>query len=85
MKKHLLTVFNYYNYFSYSPSFDEIYTFFPRKISKKSLKTLIVECVQDKTIQQLPRNSVNNSFRPLRQPFFNLNVEFEFPKYTLPQ
>ncbi|MBI5122606.1 hypothetical protein HZA75_01985 [Candidatus Roizmanbacteria bacterium] len=38
MEKELASVFKYFAFFGYSPNFDDVYTFFPKKISKKQLK-----------------------------------------------
>ncbi len=38
MEKELASVFQYYAFFEYFPNFDDIYTFFPKKIRKKQLK-----------------------------------------------
>lgn len=35
-------VFQYFSFFNYSPTFDEIYTFLPRKTSKKQLQKVIL-------------------------------------------
>ncbi|MBW7960213.1 hypothetical protein B6D29_00625 [Microgenomates bacterium UTCPR1] len=40
MEKQLASVFDYFAIFDYFPSFEEVYTFFPKKISKKRLKTV---------------------------------------------
>jgi len=42
MERHLKTVLNYFRYFSYAPSFGEIYTFFPQRITKKNLRSLLI-------------------------------------------
>jgi len=41
MRKHLTSVLEYFSFFSYTPSFSEIYTFFPKKITKKDLRALL--------------------------------------------
>jgi len=40
MDKKLASVIKYFAFFGYFPSFDDVYTFFPIKISKKRLKTI---------------------------------------------
>lgn len=82
MRKQLLTVLNYFAYFSYAPSFWELYVFFPTKIDRKRLQIFLDEEVKLKKIVKL---SKNYDFRLSNQPFFGLNFEPEFPKYTLPQ
>lgn len=71
MKKSLLTVLDYFEYFSYTPTFDEIYTFFPQKISKKNLSKLINR-------YSLPTNyHLPTNHYPL--------TTNHSPQYTLPQ
>ncbi|MBI5126909.1 hypothetical protein HZA76_00425 [Candidatus Roizmanbacteria bacterium] len=41
MDKELASVIKYFAFFDYFPEFVDVYTFFPRKISKKQLKNLI--------------------------------------------
>ncbi len=38
MEQNLKKVLKYFSFFAYNPTLDEVYTFFPEKISKKSLK-----------------------------------------------
>lgn len=38
MEKEIAAVAKYFSFFQYSPNFDEIYRFFPKKIAKKRLK-----------------------------------------------
>ncbi len=38
MEKELASVFDYFAFFGYFPDFNDVYTFFPKKISKKKLK-----------------------------------------------
>jgi len=82
MKNHLFTVLTYFGYFSYTPSFDEIYTFFPHKIGKEALQSCIDKEVAAKTIRRI---LINKEFRLFKQSLLNLNFEPEFPRYTLPQ
>lgn len=41
MEKKLTSVLQYFSFFKYQPGFEEIYRFFPVKITKKRLKTLL--------------------------------------------
>lgn len=41
MEKEITSVLKYFSFFQYPPSFEEIYRFFPKKITKKRLKTII--------------------------------------------
>ncbi len=38
MEKELASVFKYFAFFDYVPNFDDVYTFFPKKIKKKQLQ-----------------------------------------------
>jgi len=82
MSKHILTVLNYFAYFLYAPSLDELRTFFPRKISKKNLQIILYKEIRQKKLSELKNN---NRFRLPQQSIFNNNLMSEFPRYTLPQ
>jgi hypothetical protein len=41
MEKEIASVVKYFRFFRYSPKIDEIYTFLPKKISRKRLKTIL--------------------------------------------
>ncbi len=41
MDKELASVIKYFAFFDYFPEFDDVYTFFPTKVSKKQLKILL--------------------------------------------
>ncbi|MFZ2026802.1 MAG: hypothetical protein WAV30_05960 [Microgenomates group bacterium] len=71
MRKHLDSVLDYFAYFSYAPTLQEIYTFFPKKISVQTLKTYLLKEVKNASIVQL---SHNRYFRPS-----------ESDSYTIPQ
>lgn len=43
MEKDLASTLKYFSFFDYSPSFEEIYTFYPSKTSKNALKTAILK------------------------------------------
>ncbi len=82
MRKYLLIVLNYFAYFSYAPSFQELHTFFSKIITKKNLKNLVDEEIKQGNILRLP----NNIFFGLsQQSELNLNLCSELPRYTLPQ
>jgi len=51
--KHLLNTISYFSFFGYPPTFDEIHTFFPVKIAKKGLKTLLERLILEKKVIQL--------------------------------
>lgn len=82
MTKKLSTVFEYFSYFFYAPSFEEIYTFFPTKISQKNLKILLENEIKDKKILRLPNDRLS------RTPQGSFTDNFPAKKqvvYTLPQ
>lgn len=56
MRKHLCTVLDYFAYFSHAPSFQELYTFFPKKISTQTLKAYLHREVSNGFIRKLPHN-----------------------------
>ena len=66
----------------YAPSFNEIYTFFPHKISKKDLKTLLKREVQKNKLLRLPNNKQFSL--PLCPTNYKLPTT-NHAKYTLPQ
>jgi hypothetical protein len=82
MTNHLLTVFQYFAYFSYAPSFEEIYTFFPRKIRKKDLHAVLKLGITRKQILRLPKNAHSRGY----QGFFKHKISTSTnERYTLPQ
>ena len=90
MRKNLLTVLNYFGYFLYTPSCDEIYTFFPQKISKKSLKLLLKEEVRQNklvTVSQIKLNNLTNLFYSLPMPYsLSPNpLSYTLPQYSIPR
>jgi hypothetical protein len=82
MRKDLYHVLAYFGYFDYAPSFEEIYTFFPKKITRKQLLDYLQQECKRKKLVRLPKNKV---FGPSEQSIFNFNLRFKFPRYTLPQ
>lgn len=80
MKAHLLTVFDYFAYFSYAPSFSEIHTFFPRKISVKTLKEYLAKEVSDGSLVLL---SHNRYFRASRSDSYTIPQYSIFSRKTI--
>lgn len=74
MRHHLSTVLDYFAYFSYAPSFQEIYAFFPRKISVQTLKIYLHKEVLSGFIIPL---SHNRYFRPSRSSSYTI------PQYSI--
>lgn len=82
MRRNLLTVLNYFGYFLYAPSFEEIHTFFPKKMTKRNLKMFLDSEVKSKKILRLPNDSVIRAFQ---SSFYNYLPLINHPRYTLPQ
>jgi hypothetical protein len=82
MRKNLTSVLQYFAQFNYSPTFDEIHTFFLKKITRKELQNFIqAECNADKLIR-LP-NKQSFSLSPVSPTPYNLPPTTY--SYTLPQ
>ncbi len=60
MEKYLAGVLEYFSFFSYAPSFEEIHRFFPKKVSKKNLRILLTTLMAENKVTYLhlpPDNS----------------------------
>ncbi|MFA5137048.1 MAG: hypothetical protein WC489_06725 [Patescibacteria group bacterium] len=89
LHKQLLFTISYFSFFGYAPSFDDIFTFFPVKISRKRLKTLIHEAIKKKKVVSYDyRPHTNTGGIPFSKSVFEKNSQ-SFKKawqiYTLPQ
>lgn len=62
MKNEVLKVLKYFSFFDYSPRFKEIYTFLPKKTTKKELKRELEDLVNNKIIENWKLKS-ENGFR----------------------
>ncbi|PIV08496.1 hypothetical protein COW57_00170 [Candidatus Roizmanbacteria bacterium CG17_big_fil_post_rev_8_21_14_2_50_39_7] len=93
MRKHLSLVLEYFAFFSYVPSFSEIYTFFPKKITKKDLKELLIREIKGKTIVKSQRlqdyklfslfHCSTNHYSPSTP--LRASISSNPSRYTLPQ
>ncbi|PIY68634.1 hypothetical protein COY90_04975 [Candidatus Roizmanbacteria bacterium CG_4_10_14_0_8_um_filter_39_9] len=97
--KLVVNTISYFHFFNYSPSFEQIYTFFPEKISKRQLKTVINRFINQKKLiaheeATLMRTLMKKKDYELNKELNNkpnhqsLNIKFchlDFPLYTLPQ
>ncbi len=90
MNNNLQKVFSYFSFFSYDPSFDEIYRFYPKKITKHRLMKLLDTALKNKKCKSYSVKSIkkvyldchNNIIYILRNlKFVTDNMSF----YTLPQ
>lgn len=74
LHKQLLFTISYFSFFGYAPSFDDIFTFFPVKISRKRLKTLIHEAIKKKKVVSYDhRPYTNTGGSPLSKSVFEKN------------
>ena len=80
MKAHLRTVFDYFAYFSYAPSFSEIHTFFPKKISAKALKDYLANEVSGGSLVLL---SHNRYFRASKSDSYTIPQYSIFTRKTI--
>lgn len=51
--EHLLKTINYFHFFDYPPTFEEIYLFFPKKISQKELKKILQKAEEKKLVKKI--------------------------------
>jgi predicted nucleotidyltransferase len=51
--EHLLKTINYFNFFDYPPTFEEIYLFFSKKISQKELKKILQKAEEKKLVKKI--------------------------------
>jgi len=85
MSKHILTVLRYFSHFSYAPSFDEIYTFFPQKISKKNLRILLGNEAQKGRILRIRKKNAIATYGPSPGSNMPYSLSPHPFLYTLPQ
>lgn len=79
----LKRIFEYFAFFSYSPSFDHIYTFYPKRISYKLLKKRLDAHVRAKKLLSFRSEVEKNTYLEL---FNNLKQDLNHTDYyTLPQ
>jgi len=82
MSKHILTVLDYFAYFSYAPSFKELHTFFSRKITQKDLRNILSQEIKQGKILRLPNKL---GFRAPQSAIYFYPLEINHSCYTLPQ
>ncbi|KKQ25032.1 MAG: hypothetical protein US40_C0004G0070 [Candidatus Roizmanbacteria bacterium GW2011_GWC2_37_13] len=98
MDKKLASIIKYFAVFDYFPRFEEVYTFFPRKISKKTLKTMyeaVLDTPPQYSIIRNPKSAIKqlinyelritNSKKKLRNWRFRLYIKLVllFPQIKL--
>lgn len=81
MEKNLAPVLEYFSFFSYAPTFDEIHLFFPTKITKKELRALLDQHVKEKTVRLIKKHVSGAPTQSIGEWKMKLNDE----TYTLPQ
>ena len=82
MRKDLHHVLTYFGYFDYAPSFEEIHTFFPKEITRKTLNTLLISECKQKKLVQLPNKA---RFSQLHGSTNHYSQVTGHSRYTLPQ
>ena len=85
MRKQILTVLSYFGHFGYAPSFDEIFTFFPQKIGKKTLKIALKKEVEKGRVVRMSAKMNRTMFGPLLCSPTTYNLQPTTSFYTLPQ
>lgn len=62
MEKDIINTIRYFAQFGYPPNFDEVYTFFPKKISRKNLRSLLYALIKKETIiAHTPPSSISQT------------------------
>jgi hypothetical protein len=79
MDQEILNSLKYFSYFNYSPTFDEIYRFFPKKISKKELQKEIKILVDKKLILE-HIYSLSSTFKPHRYTLGEYSIKVKSQK-----
>lgn len=82
MRKNLISVLNYFAQFSYAPSFEEIYLFYPQHIDQKKLRNAIQNESKAGKIVRIPNNTTNGPIQGSGMYKFSAK---KAPLYTLPQ
>lgn len=83
MDKKLKSVFAYFAFFSYAPSLEHIYTFYPAPISHRTLKKRLDAYVQNKKLISFRDFAEKNTYI---EHFNNLKLDINHTYYyTLPQ
>lgn len=59
MEEEVIKVVKYFSIFKYPPNFEEIYTFFPRKASKKAVKMAILNLERHKNLKSIYKRPDN--------------------------
>jgi len=90
MNRNLKQVLTYFDYFSYDPSFDEIHTFYPKKITKEELTEILKDLIKYKKIKTYSSSTVKNVYLEHYNNIFNIFCHLKFVignlrYYTLPQ
>lgn len=83
MDKKLDSIIQYFAVFGYFPSFEDVYTFFPEKISKKSLKTIFEAKKYTPTQYNIGKNREVISSNETMKQWNNLNNRKQISKNKL--
>jgi len=77
--EHLLKTINYFHFFDYPPTFEEIYLFFPKKISQKELKEILQKAEEKKLVKKIIFDQKN----PIRYTVGEYGIEIKNSKFKI--
>jgi len=85
MRNSIHTVLTYFGSFEYAPSYEEIFTFFPKKINKKTLKIALKNEEEKGKVVRIRTIMNRTMFGPLQRSPTTYNPQPTTSFYTLPQ
>jgi predicted nucleotidyltransferase len=77
--EHLLKTINYFCFFDYPPTFEEIYLFFPKRISQKALKEILQKAEEKKLVKKIIFDQKN----PIRYTVGEYGIEIKNSKLKI--
>jgi predicted nucleotidyltransferase/DNA-binding HxlR family transcriptional regulator len=77
--EHLIKTINYFNFFDYPPTFEEIYLFFPKRISQKELKKILQKAEEKKLVKKIIFDQKN----PIRYTVGEYGIEIKNSKLKI--
>jgi predicted nucleotidyltransferase len=77
--EHLIKTINYFNFFDYPPTFEEIYLFFPKIISQKELKKILQKAEEKKLVKKIIFDQKN----PIRYTVGEYGIEIKNSKLKI--
>lgn len=73
LQKHIIHTLDYFSFFKYAPTIDEVYTFLPIKIKKSALKNELAILIRKKAVQCITLDSGENPRYTLGE--YNISVQ----------